>query len=139
MAGREPVWFMAMCVGIAGIGFPPVGASVRTLLPEVTARMPDLVRTAYALESVLQELVYMLGPLLVALVVGISVSAAIILAAALGLAGLLWLASLSVGTPPLSAPCPASAGAMEASMTCQSLTPQPQLYRIGHAHQLDNN
>jgi predicted MFS family arabinose efflux permease len=50
---------------------PPIAASVRALLREVVPD-PGIRERAYALESVAQELIWITGPLLVALVVGVS-------------------------------------------------------------------
>jgi hypothetical protein len=63
---------------------------VRALWPEVLDGRDHLVTTAFALDSVAVELLFTTGPLLTALVVAlVSPAAALILAAAVGLAGTL--------------------------------------------------
>jgi MFS family permease len=69
---------------LAGATLPPVGAVIRPLLPELLADSPELLGTAYALDSVLIEIVFMLGPLLTAVMVS-AVSPAGSLIAACGL------------------------------------------------------
>jgi MFS family permease len=71
-----------------------VGAAQPAIAPSVRARLrtlfaqPDVRESAYALESVVQELIWITGPLIVAVVVAAgSPSAALLLAAALGLVG----------------------------------------------------
>ncbi len=62
---------LVLTAGVAGALLPPIAASVRALLGEVFAD-PVTRERAYALESVAQELVWITGPLLVAILVGIS-------------------------------------------------------------------
>lgn len=52
---------------LAGSAIPPVGSVLRALWPSLMEDTPDLVTTAYALDSVVVELTFMLGPLLVGL------------------------------------------------------------------------
>jgi MFS family permease len=61
-------WVLVLLAGLSGALLPPVSPTARALMREV---FPDpIVRdTAYALDSVLQEVVWITGPLLVALVV----------------------------------------------------------------------
>jgi len=66
----------------AGVLFPPVGASLRSLWPRLLEE-PELRAAAYALEASLQEVFFVVGPLLVAVVAGIaSPSATFVVAAA---------------------------------------------------------
>lgn len=78
----------------AGAVFPPITVCMRTYLKR---RFADdlLLATAYSLESVLIELIFIIGPLLVALFVAFaSASVAVLFAAATGLCGsLLFLRS----------------------------------------------
>jgi MFS family permease len=55
----------------AGLAMPPVGASLRALWPRMFAD-PDLRATAYALEASLQEVTFVVGPLLVALLASLA-------------------------------------------------------------------
>jgi MFS family permease len=64
--------------GVAGALLPPIAASVRALLREVFGD-PVVRERAYALESVAQELIWITGPLLVALVIGASSPAGAVL------------------------------------------------------------
>jgi MFS family permease len=76
--------------GLAGALAPPVAPTVRALLREVF-RDPLLLERAYALDSVLQEVAWITGPLIVALVIAIaSPGAAVLLLGALYVLGT-WL------------------------------------------------
>lgn len=79
----------------AGATVPPHGAVMRALWG--TLVHGPAIATAYALEAVVVELCFVLGPLLVA--IGIALegpSTALLLSAALGSVGALWLAALAV-------------------------------------------
>lgn len=52
---------------LAGSAIPPVGSVLRALWPSLMEDSPDLVTTAYALDSVIVEVAFMVGPLLVGL------------------------------------------------------------------------
>ena len=74
-----------------------VGSVMRALWPELLADREDLVPAAFALDSVSVELLFTLGPLITAVVVAlVSPAAALVLAAALGVAGTLAF----IGRPP---------------------------------------
>ena len=49
---------------LAGAAYPPVGSAVRARWSHVLAGRPGDVQTAYALESVIDELIFVLGPTL---------------------------------------------------------------------------
>ena len=89
---------VALCSATAGACFPPITVCVRTFLRQ---RFGDdaLLTTAYSLDSVLIETIFILGPLLVALFVAlVSPSVAIWFAAACGFAGVfLFLRSRALG------------------------------------------
>jgi MFS-type transporter involved in bile tolerance (Atg22 family) len=76
---------LVVLAGLAGALLPPIAASVRALLGEVIPT--GVLDTAYALESVSQELVWIAGPLVVALVVGVSSPSAAVLVLAAVCAG----------------------------------------------------
>jgi len=77
----------------AGVLFPPVGASLRSLWPRLLEE-PELRAAAYALEASLQEVFFVVGPLLVAVVAGIaSPSATFVVAAAASAVGTLGFVS----------------------------------------------
>lgn len=73
--------------GLAGGLYPPIAPTVRALLRERLAD-PTVRESAYALESVAQEIIWITGPLLVALVITvISPPAAVLLLGAVCMAG----------------------------------------------------
>ena len=75
-----PTVALAVAAAASGALLPPVGASVRTLLPLIAP--PGLRSTAFALEASLQEVFFVGGPLLVALLAAIRPVAALVGAAA---------------------------------------------------------
>ena len=82
--------------GVGGAAFPPVSASMKTLWPRL-AGGERLVFAAYAVESLIQQSLFLLGPLLVAGLVAFgSYSLALIATAALALGGTLAFAASPV-------------------------------------------
>jgi MFS family permease len=81
---------------VAGATFPPSGAVLRSRWPELLAEEPELIRGAYAFDSVTIEMSFVSGPLLTAGLVALSgPQAALGLSAALVIAGtLLFLSRL---------------------------------------------
>ncbi|MFN8203452.1 MAG: MFS transporter [Solirubrobacteraceae bacterium] len=82
-------------VGCAVVGgtMPPVSACLRPLWPRLLDR--ELVTAAYALDSILIEVVFVIGPLLAGLLIALfSPEAAILVSTGLMLAGCTWFASL---------------------------------------------
>lgn len=74
---------------VAGALLPPIAPTVRALLREILADS-ELRETAYSLESVVQELIWITGPVLVAVVISLtSPSAAVLLGALVCIAGTL--------------------------------------------------
>lgn len=59
-----PTWAAYLCVTLAGAAFPQVGSSVRSRWAHVLDDRDDL-DTAYALESAVDEIVFIAGPILV--------------------------------------------------------------------------
>lgn len=88
----------AACAALAGACFPPITVCVRTFLRQRFGDDP-LLATAYSLDSVLIETIFIVGPLLVAVFVAIaSPKIAIWFAAASGFAGVfLFLRSAALG------------------------------------------
>jgi MFS family permease len=78
-----------MAIGaLAGSSLPPIGAVIRPLLPGLLAGSPELIATAYALDSVLIEIVFITGPLLTAVMISaVSPAGALVLSCALVLIG----------------------------------------------------
>ena len=94
-----PWWMVLLCAGSAGAAFPPITVCMRTYFRQ-RLRNEDLLTAAYSLESVLIELIFIIGPLLVALFVALaSAAAAVLFAAACGCVGTL----LFLRAPPLMA------------------------------------
>ncbi|HXM54944.1 MAG TPA: MFS transporter [Candidatus Dormibacteraeota bacterium] len=94
VAGHPPRWVAPACGAVAGAAFPPISASVRTLLAAVTDGTREQIAALYTVESIAQELFYLCGPLLVALLAMLASGAIIAGTVAAGLAGTIWLASL---------------------------------------------
>ena len=95
----QPSWAVLLCAGAAGAAFPPITVCMRTYFRQ-RLRKEDLLAAAYSLESVLIELIFIVGPLAVALFVALaSAAAAVLFAAACGLVGTL----LFLRSPPLRA------------------------------------
>lgn len=74
-------WVSAMAL-MAGASLPPVSACIRTLYPRLITD-PSLLQTAYSVDSAVVELVFILGPALVAGCVAIGYPEVAILLAAL--------------------------------------------------------
>jgi MFS family permease len=82
-------WMILGCAGAAGAAFPPITVCMRTYFRQ-RLRTDELLTAAYSLESVLIELIFIVGPLLVALLVAFaSAAAAVLFAAACGFVGTL--------------------------------------------------
>ncbi len=73
---------------VGGIAFPPTGSVLRSRWPSLLADRPDLVRAAYAFDSVLIEVAFISGPLLTAAGIALAGPEAMLaVSAALNLAG----------------------------------------------------
>jgi MFS family permease len=70
-----PVALLAVCAVLAGLGMPPLSASGRALWGTLLGR-GDALQAAFALETTAQELIFILGPLLVGLCVTVLAPAA---------------------------------------------------------------
>lgn len=53
---------------LAGFAIPPTSSVLRSMWPDLLRERPDLIQAAYALDSVMIELIFILGPLVTALV-----------------------------------------------------------------------
>jgi MFS family permease len=51
-----------LCAAVAGASYPPIGSAVRARWSHVLAGRPTEVQTAYALESVIDEMIFIIGP-----------------------------------------------------------------------------
>jgi MFS family permease len=107
---------LAPLSALAGALLPPLGASMRALWPRLVPA-PELRQAAYGLEASLQEIIFVTGPLLAALIGGASPAAAVLVAAALAGIGTFGFAlAPSPPAAPLEAhgPAPTRAGALAA-------------------------
>ena len=89
LSAPAPRWIAFTLAATAGACFPPITVCMRTFFKQ---RLTDeaLLSTAYSLESVLIELIFILGPVLVAFFVALaSPAAAVLFGAACGCAGTL--------------------------------------------------
>ncbi|MET9122238.1 MFS transporter [Streptomyces sp. NPDC004528] len=90
-AGLSRLWQVATAVTVAGGLKPPLEAGLRSLWgtgPGSVMPSRALQRTALALDAASQELIYIVGPIVVAVIVlAASPSAALLVTAALGMAG----------------------------------------------------
>ena len=83
-----PLWLAFALAAAAGASFPPITVCMRTFFKQ--RLQDDALATAYSLESVLIELIFILGPVLVAVFVALaSPAAAVLFAAACGCVGTL--------------------------------------------------
>ena len=90
-----PVAALTAAALVAGLLAPPVGPTIRMMWPAMLPR-PELRTTAFALEATIQEVIFVAGPLVVAvLAASISSSAGIVAAAIACMAGTLGF----TGTP----------------------------------------
>ena len=86
-SGASP-WLALVLAGSAGACFPPITVCMRTFFRQRLKDNDGLLATAYSLESVLIELIFILGPALVALFAAFaSPAAAVLFAAFCGCAG----------------------------------------------------
>src|SRR5688572_17239511 len=94
--GSAPTGWLVACAGVAGICFPPSGSVLRSRWPEMMDGDPELLRGAFALDSVMIEVSFVGGPLVTAILVAlISPQAALAVSAALVVGGTaLFLAKL---------------------------------------------
>jgi MFS family permease len=84
---------LILLAAVAGALTPPLSACMRSLWPRV-APTPRALETAYQLDATSQELIWTLGPLLVAAAVAAgSPAAAVVLSGAITVAGTLWFAT----------------------------------------------
>jgi MFS family permease len=82
---------LVACSFSAGFAIPPTSSVLRSMWPTLLRGREELLQPAYALDSVLIELIFILGPLLTAiLAVGVSPASALIVSAASVIAGTTW-------------------------------------------------
>jgi MFS family permease len=104
---RAPAWVVLAADALAGAAMPSLGSMVRARWSALLGSAPGL-GTAYALESVVDELVFVVGPALVTvLATEVQPAAGVITAAAACALGTLALAG-QVSTEPAVQPVPAA-------------------------------
>jgi len=85
-----PTAALVASAAVAGVCFPPSGSVLRSRWPEMMGRDAELLRGAFALDSVMIEVSFVVGPLITAIVVAlIAPQAALAVSAALVLSGTL--------------------------------------------------
>ena len=116
-----PIGVSYVAAALAGTALPPIGSCVRARWSYVLGQ-PKEVQTAFALEAVLDEVVFIVGPILVA-VLAVNVSPVLGLATAIiaGVAGSLAFAAQK-GTEPPAHPHDRSAG-VRPPMPWRTVTP----------------
>jgi MFS family permease len=90
-----PTAVLVCCGFLAGFAIPPTSSVLRSMWPSLLREQPELIPSAYALDSVLIELIFVLGPLLTAVVATVlSPPAALIVSAASVIAGTVMFTAL---------------------------------------------
>jgi MFS family permease len=93
-----------LTAAVVGAALPPLGSSVRARWTELLRGQPDL-QTAYALEGVVDEAIFILGPVIVTLLAtAVSPGAGLSAALVLGVGGTLALAAQRSTEPPVHRP-----------------------------------
>ena len=97
-----PAWALIGASLVTGVGLPPTSSVMRALYPQLLGHEPALLQGAFALDSVLTETIFIVGPLLTAvLVAAIAPAAAVVLSAAVVLIGVVgFLAALPAAEEP---------------------------------------
>jgi MFS family permease len=123
----------------AGAAVPPLSASMRVLWVSLVGRGPEL-QTAYALDAVLEEVLYVVGPLLAgALAAAVDPAAGLLVAAGLALVGtfgfvvspLSWAWSASQARPAGWAGSMASRGMRTLALTLAGVGAAIGIWEIG--------
>ena len=97
---EAPAGVLAGLSLLTGAAMPPVSSVLRSRWPYLLAEQPELVPSAFALDSVLIEIVFVVGPLITTVVVAtIGPEYALIVSAACVVAGTLLLLSGLTGHP----------------------------------------
>lgn len=109
--GGGPAVALVALAAVAGLGMPPISSVVRSLWRSLLRSRPELANTAFALEGVLMEANFTVGPLLVAAAAaaaspGLALGAGIVLVA-VGTAGMLGPVARAI---PVAAPDPPPPG-----------------------------
>jgi MFS family permease len=97
-----PAVAIVAAAALTGCALPPISSVLRTAYPRLLGEEPWLVRSAFALDSVLTEVIFIGGPLLTAAMVWlVSAAAALVVSAGAVVLGTVWfLAALPSGAIP---------------------------------------
>jgi MFS family permease len=99
-AGRAPVWALAVTAGLSRATMPSLGPMVRSRWSQLLGGTA-LLDTAFSLEGIADELIFITGPVLaVALAAGVSPVAGVLVTAALSVAGVAGLTRQRGSEPP---------------------------------------
>jgi len=80
---------------LAGFAIPPTSSVLRSMWPQLLRERPELLQAAYALDSVMIDLIFVLGPLLTAVIAAaVAPPAALVVSAASVVAGTLAFTAL---------------------------------------------
>jgi MFS family permease len=104
---KTPVWVLVITGCLAGSSMPSLGSMVRARWSVLLSDAADL-HTAFALESVVDEMVFVAGPPLVTVLAAELPPAGILLCAVLAVVGTLLFAAQRQTEPPVRARRPAS-------------------------------
>ena len=97
LLGRSsvPVGVLLALAVATGAAAPPISSVLRTLYPQLVSGRPELLPAAYALDSILTELLFVLGPLIVSAILLLGEARdALFVAAATVLTGTAWFLAL---------------------------------------------
>lgn len=106
-----PALTMMVCAGVIGVGMPPVSGAVKAVWPRLVD--PSEVPAAYSVESSLQQFVFLLGPLVLAVLVATAgAGAALLCGAALTALGVVGFVIATRSAAPVRYDNPGSRGAL---------------------------
>ena len=92
---EAPTAVLVLCGLLAGFAIPPTSSVLRSMWPDLLRDRPELIQPAYALDSVLIELIFILGPLLTGLLTALMApQVALIVSAVSVIAGTLLFTAL---------------------------------------------
>ncbi len=101
VSNEFPRFLQTILAVVAGASFPSFGSFVRARWAFLTNKNERLLHSAFAWESILDELIFTIGPLAaVALAFGVNFASPILVGAVIALIGALLLASLGASSPP---------------------------------------
>jgi MFS family permease len=101
---RAPLWALLVTGGLAGASMPSLGSMIRARWSVLLDGSPRRLGTAYALESVVDEMIFVVGPAVATLLATeVQPAAGVLMAMVLCVAGTLALAA-QVGTEPVGHP-----------------------------------